>query len=1695
MTSFIANDSNKLRVAAIEKGIFKNILDSLQSLTRENPRKYKPGDEIETKEKKEEKSVDKKKDVAKSKKGIGYGSDQTGDNKSWDVNNYLENKKSNSEQINIIIKLLSNFFKSKHLKLNGSFLKILLESCLLPVIESAFRSGSLLELVKEDFLYFSYLEIVQILSENKNLIPLILEIGNDYKPVQNESIFKLLGSLNEIAKIFTACVKNNKSVDKSPEEKLAVEIEKSYKIINDNVKLYKTALDIDKNYMEILKLPVSQSYPQLLRELSFDYMSMRDTNGKYVHYYASTDNPSQTKLIRLAQEYANLSKDLPCEHTNAIYVRVDKDQIDLMKVLIMGSAGTPYAHGAFEYDVHFDSNYPQGPPKVNLMTTGAGQVRFNPNLYATGKVCLSLLGTWTGQSTENWDPRISTLLQVLLSIQSIIMSEYVYFNEPSCEGEIGKPQGEAKNEAYSNIVRYANMKYAMIEQIKKPSKGFEEIIRRHFYLKKQMILEETKLWIERSKTAAAKYTSFSYDHNPTWAQKFSNQETYTKMIKEIYHELETELNNLPLPGDLKKKAEESEKLMLEQKKKKENAKHLIDDYINLDNVDVGYGDGGNINIKEININDDEVKDRWSRYIGAMGIEAVARQANSSVFLSGANGLGIEIAKNIVLSGCKRFVLNDTRKTQSTDLSSQFFLSEEDIGFNRAERSINKLQELNYYVKIFSSVANIPSEEADLDKFGLKSFNIVILTQCDYETAIAVNKYCRKRNIKFIYCDLSGVFGRVIIDFGEKFLIVDQDGEDLKENMLKSITNDKEGVVTVLDGTRHNFQDGDEIVITEVDGMWEYEDKEVMVKENLSKTQSINKTTHKVTFINPHSFKIGDTSIYSEYINNGIARQVKTPKTLEFKELEACLYEKDLLLDGNLSICDFTKMGHSKPVHIAFEALDAYLKINKNLPDLWNLKDSFEFMEITKKLAEKYEYTLTDDDKKIIAYFSFTNQTQFSPLAAFFGGLVAQEAIKGMTAKYTPINQIFYYCTPEVLPSIDMSNLEDSVTSLNFSLKKKRTDGLLSIVGNDVLKKINEMKLLMVGAGAIGCELLKNFAMLEVGTSEEASKKGCIYVTDPDIIEVSNLSRQFLFREKHLRKPKSVTASAAAAYMNKNLKNHVHAYLEKICEQTEHIFTDKFISNLSLIANALDNVHARRYVDQRCVSNRIPLLESGTLGPKGHVQVIIPFKTESYSSQSDPEVSTDIPQCTLKMFPEEALHCIEWARDRFGKLFTQRPKNVNLILDEGFENQELKIMIQVVKTLKAYPKSFEDCLRIAREKFQKYFSNDIKQLLFSYPLDKTNKDGSKFWSLPKRPPIPLDFDFKDTLHMSFIAAFACLTAKIFRITIPHEFPRKESTKEELSAKSNEFEVAEFKPNELKAKEIEKEVEKEKNKKVEEEKKDKIEDDDNKKMEEDKKQMIEEEENIKPAIDMETILKEYGTVSESLGLIDYKNLPQKEKKAKELISEEFEKDNDANFHIDLIYAMTNLRCRNYKLEELDWIKVKLKAGRIIPALATTTACIAGLQALELVKIAKEIEFDKTRNSFVNLAIPYFKSSEPGVVTKITLKEGLSVNLWDRWEVKVNVNEKDNFNLKNVFGNLFETYGLYPKDCFKGKSGLFMSAMYENNLEERDTVMNMNLYKLLKCDEEDEYCDVTITFALEEGGEIIKYTPVVRIIFNNK
>ena len=93
------------------------------------------------------------------------------------------------------------------------------------------------------------------------------------------------------------------------------------------------------------------------------------------------------------------------------------------------------------------------------------------------------------------------------------------------------------------------------------------------------------------------------------------------------------------------------------------------------------------------------------------------------------------------------------------------------------------------------------------------------------------------------------------------------------------------------------------------------------------------------------------------------------------------------------------------------------------------------------------------------------------------------------------------------------------------------------------------------------------------------------------------------------------------------------------------------------------------------------------------------------------------------------------------------------------------------------------------------------------------------------------------------------------------------------------------------------------------------------------------------------------------------------------EVFEKDNDENSHVDFIFAMTNCRSENYGINPMDWLTVKIKAGRIIPALPTTTASIAALQTIELIKIINQTKIEKIQNSFLNFSVPYLTQSEPG------------------------------------------------------------------------------------------------------------------------
>ncbi|CAO1398558.1 unnamed protein product, partial [Diamesa serratosioi] len=234
---------------------------------------------------------------------------------------------------------------------------------------------------------------------------------------------------------------------------------------------------------------------------------------------------------------------------------------------------------------------------------------------------------------------------------------------------------------------------------------------------------------------------------------------------------------------------------------------------------------------------------------------------------------------------------------------------------------------------------------------------------------------------------------------------------------------------------------------------------------------------------------------------------------------------------------------------------------------------------------------------------------------------------------------------ELPPQIE---LEEMVFNDDYDSNSKQTSNFRfeeyypNFLGNR-LQRLGDLKYFVIGAGAIGCELLKNFAMMGIGANT-----GEIIVTDMDRIEKSNLNRQFLFRPQDVHNSKSRTAAKAIKVMNRDVNITHHE--NRVGAESENIYNEDFYDNLDGVANALDNVDARLFVDRKCVLYRKPLIDSGTLGTLGNVQVIVPHLTESYSSSVDPPEKS-VPVCTLRHFPSAIEHTLQWARDRFEGFFT------------------------------------------------------------------------------------------------------------------------------------------------------------------------------------------------------------------------------------------------------------------------------------------------------------------------------------------------------------------------------------------------------------------------------------------------------------
>ena len=985
---------------------------------------------------------------------------------------------------------------------------------------------------------------------------------------------------------------------------------------------------------------------------------------------------------------------------------------------------------------------------------------------------------------------------------------------------------------------------------------------------------------------------------------------------------------------------------------------------------------------------------YSRQVGTFGVETMNKFVKMRVLLIGLSGVGIEVAKNLILAGPKSLTIFDPTKLTLRDLEFNFYANEKHIaaGLTRVQATLPLLAELNNYVTVETTPHQDKIEDL-LTYEKLVSFDVVVVT--DWYNINLIKRLgdaCNALNKGFIFAAAAGLAGVVFVDFGNNHSITDKDGEEYAVSLVSYITG--EGIITTQEGQRHGLLEGDLVKFTEVVGM-----------------EKLNNHHFKVQkVITPYSFSIGDLKHLQvgSYLRNGIINQVKETKHIVFNPLSKSLDD----LSEQLIDCDFDWEQEQRVPYLKL-LIHAYWAFVSE----WGFSDFYDVEALNRFetfLSNKIYAAKKENEWKLISntqlhkFFFCLASGQFAPVHSFFGAIAAQEIVK-FTGKYTPIHQWFIH--EWYWSSFKKTAFENFLVNKQdvFLQSNSRYISHIALFGKQLHNKLLTANVLMVGAGALGCEYLKLFSLMGL-----CCGSGQLILTDDDTIEISNLNRQFLFRHSHIGKSKSCTAGEEARKMNSGL--NVIAKRNRASSDTENVFTDALWDDLNFVVNAVDNIKARQYVDSKCVLHFKPLFEAGTLGTKCNSQLVLPGLTEAYNDSQDPQ-EKQVPMCTMRSFPFLIDHCIEWARAKFFDLFVQ----VSKFLHEFFTDPDqgiIKFKKDVkhnIATIKELCENLEQYLPLLNsptpEMYAKFgldfyqfaFHDQIQQLLTSFPEDAKDKDGNLFWTSPKRPPIVQPFDLNNPDHLSFVAS-------IINILQQFIIPREKFV---------------FSPSELQ--EIIKSLPV---KHVE----------------------IDNSEEAKARLINEAANQDSDSTKDAELLNNIcQNLFELTKKSTGIKFEEieFEKDCDENGHIDFISFTANSRASNYKIQTLPRHRIKIIAGKIIPAIATTTAMVSAAIGIEIYKYFLQIPFESSRNFFSNLAIPIFMFSEPSppvvhndkVYDQILLGPVKAIpakhNTWSRFEIegpktlnqiKDQIYKQHGFILSSFVISGVQIYSTYSPELFK-------------------------------------------------------------------
>ena len=354
------------------------------------------------------------------------------------------------------------------------------------------------------------------------------------------------------------------------------------------------------------------------------------------------------------------------------------------------------------------------------------------------------------------------------------------------------------------------------------------------------------------------------------------------------------------------------------------------------------------------------------------------------------------------------------------------------------------------------------------------------------------------------------------------------------------------------------------------------------------------------------------------------------------------------------------------------------------------------------------------------------------MAAIVAALASAEALKAASGVYMPLAQWHYVNFSDADMHIQSEAASCGVDQHESLDDAERIHPHTTSFGRAAMAALASLRLLVVGAGGIGGEALKNFALLGVG---RAAYGGGITVADDATVTTVNLSRGVLLRATDIGRPKAeaIGARAAALALQPNVQ---HLMTRITSDATSGALADEALTRFGVLAAAVNSVSSRLLVDERCVRARIAWVDAGVDGSLAHVQPTVPFATVPWSAGARDAPAREAPSCVLRNFPFLPWHTVDWARAEFDALFNAAPGEVNAYLSkrdylDSLAKKPAATRLQALRALGESlvhhrPVSLQACVAWAHATFNDLFFAAPSALLAAFPAGAIAKDGTPFW---------------------------------------------------------------------------------------------------------------------------------------------------------------------------------------------------------------------------------------------------------------------------------------------------------------------------------------------------------------------------------